>query len=277
MNNLLSAGFSRLRKNREFWIDTVGMLAISAALMIINCVTALKRAELGYVYTIDRFYFDAAPVTAIFCAGFISFFVGTEYSDGTIRNKLIAGYTRTQVYISNFIVSLAVCEGFVIMQLVGGLVGILFLGAWTIDIKVLIILIILQFLYTAALNGIFVMLAMLSPNKAVTTAASIILSLLLLFIGSMFYNALQEPETISGVIMTLDGVKMGEPEPNPAYISGMQRVIYSFITDSLPTSQAIMIANLEITRPLLSAAASVVIALGTMAAGIAAFCKKDLK
>lgn len=277
MNNLLSAGFLRLKKDKEFWIDTAGMLIISMALMLINCITALKRTEFGYVYTIDEFYFDTAPLTALFCAGFISFFVGKEYSDGTIRNKLIVGYTRTQVYMSNFIVSLAVCEGFVIMQLVGGLVGIPLLGAWTIDIKVLVIYIILQFLFTAALNGIFVMLAMLSSNKAVTTAASIILSLVLLLIGSMFYNALQEPEMISGVIMTMDGAKMGEPEPNPAYISGIQRVIYSFITDSLPTSQAIMMANWEIARPLLSAAASVVISLGTIAAGAAAFRRKDLK
>ena len=266
MNNLLSAGFLRLKKDKEFWIDTAGMLIISMALMLINCITALKRTEFGYVYTIDEFYFDTAPLTALFCAGFISFFVGKEYSDGTIRNKLIVGYTRTQV-----------CEGFVIMQLVGGLVGIPLLGAWTIDIKVLVIYIILQFLFTAALNGIFVMLAMLSSNKAVTTAASIILSLVLLLIGSMFYNALQEPEMISGVIMTMDGAKMGEPEPNPAYISGIQRVIYSFITDSLPTSQAIMMANWEIARPLLSAAASVVISLGTIAAGAAAFRRKDLK
>ncbi|MGY3662454.1 MAG: hypothetical protein ACXAHE_00930 [Roseburia sp. 1XD42-69] len=34
-------------------------------------------------------------------------FLGTDYSDGTIRNKLTVGHTRTNIYLANLIVTFA--------------------------------------------------------------------------------------------------------------------------------------------------------------------------
>lgn len=277
MYNLLSAGFTRLRKGSGFWIVMTVMFAISVSTMLLNCRTAIRIMESGYTRNLSNFYFNLAPLIGLFCAVFISFFIGKEYSDGTIRNKLIVGHTRAQVYISNFIVSLAACEGFVVMWIIGGLAGIPVLGIDGINVRMFAVYILLVFLFTAAFTGIFVMMAMLISNKSFAIAATIIFLLILIIIGSGLYAALLEPETISDIVMTLDGIKMGEPEANPAYIGGTLRTIYQFIVDSLPTSQAMMMTNSNLARPVLSAAASVVIAAGTTSAGIAAFTRKDLK
>ena len=45
----------------------------------------------------------------------------------------------------------------------------------------------------------------------------------------------------------------------------------------LPTGQAILLANDELTHPLASLAASLVITLATCGCGLALFARKDLK
>ena len=49
--------------------------------------------------------FDYALTASLGLLGFFSvftpLFLGTEYSDGAIRNKLISGKTRTQIYLSS--------------------------------------------------------------------------------------------------------------------------------------------------------------------------------
>ena len=42
-------------------------------------------------------------------AVFISLFVGSEYSDGTIRNKLVVGHSRMRIYLANLIVCSIAC------------------------------------------------------------------------------------------------------------------------------------------------------------------------
>ena len=107
--------------------------------------------------------------------------------------------------------------------------------------------------------------------------AAILLALALLILDSSFYNALCEPETISPAIMTENGFEIGEPEPNPDYISGTLRTVYQFAVDALPSGQAILLANQELARPGLSLAASAGLILLVSAIGMAIFRRKDLK
>ena len=99
----------------------------------------------------------------------------------------------------------------------------------------------------------------------------------LIVLSSGFYNSLCEPEFASAAMVTENGVEVGEPQPNPDYISGFQRKVYQFAVEALPTGQAILLANREMERPALSAGASVAILVLTAAAGVAAFKRKDLK
>lgn len=96
-------------------------------------------------------------------------------------------------------------------------------------------------------------------------------------LGSVIYNALCEPEFASAAVMTVNGFEIGEPLPNPSYVSGALRDVYQFAVDALPTGEAILLANQELARPVLSLCASAALTLLVSAAGIALFRWKNLK
>lgn len=277
MYNLMRAGLARLKRNVVFWFEIIAMLIISAGGMLNGCRQSEAMEEWGYLHHLDDYYFLPAPYLALFCAAFICLFLGTEHSEGTIRNKLVVGCSRLQVYLSSFLVCLVACESFVAAWLMGGLVGIPFLGGFEISYLGLGVYILLAVLFVAALTGIFVLQCMLSTNKAQTAVAAIFLALALILAGATLYNALGQPETVSEMLMTVNGIQVGDPRPNPDYVGGIRRVIYQFLVESLPTGQGILMTNEGLCRPVLSAVASVVLAVFTTVAGIFCFRKKDLR
>jgi ABC-2 type transport system permease protein len=276
MSRLISANISRLLKDKIFWICTVAMLLLSVGVMLNGCRQASMNGVEQETF-LSEYYFNYAPVIGAFMAVFISLFTGTEYSDGTIRNKLTVGHTRTHIYLSNFIVCFG--AGLVIMAgwLLGGLVGIPFLRTGDIGIGGYALLVLVAFFFVAALTGIFTMLGMLSSNKAYTAVMSIVLYLVLLVAASMVYNRLCEPEMMGGVVITEAGMQVGDPTANPAYLAGAARTLFEWILDFLPTGQGILMANVDTAHPVREIILSVLITCGTMAAGCRLFRRKDLK
>ncbi|EHL07801.1 hypothetical protein HMPREF0322_01490 [Desulfitobacterium hafniense DP7] len=277
MGNLLTAGFYRLGKNKVFWLGMLAMLAISAGMMLNASRQAGVMMAEGYLRTLDDYYFKLAPVIGLFCAIFASLFIGTEHSEGTLRNKIVVGRTRPAIYLANYVICFAAGVCFVVVWLLGGLVGIPVLGVWEMGANGVLLYVVTALCFTGAWTGMFTLLAMLSSNKATTAVLAILLALGLLVAAALLYNGLCVPELNSGMVITKNGMEMAEPTPNPNYVSGMKRTLYQLVLDCLPSGQGILMANRELSRPLLSLAASGVIALATTAAGVFAFGKKDLK
>lgn len=277
MRKLLAANFMRLRQDKVFWLAVVVMLACSVLIMYNGCRQAAMDEMSEYPFKLEEFYFNLAPVVGLFCAVFCSLFLGAEYSEGTIRNKLVVGHSRAGVYAANLVTCAAATLAFVLAWLLGGLVGIPALGPWQLGTAGLLVYILLAVLFSIALAAIFTFVGMSFSGRAVGTVAAMLLYLGLLILASMLYNRLCEPEMYSGVIITAEGMEMGEPKPNPFYISGSLRQLYQFIVDFLPTGQGILMANLELAHPLRMALSSLAIIAATTLGGIALFRKKDLK
>jgi len=90
MANLLTAEFRRIRRDPVSWL-------LAAAALISGLVFGLSgRYD-------DVFVFPVFIVQAVF----ISLSLGREYNDGTLRNKIIAGKTKTAIFLSKLLVSLA--------------------------------------------------------------------------------------------------------------------------------------------------------------------------
>ena len=118
MNKLLSANFMRLKKEKVFWILFFFMFALG---IIFPTIIKIDEIRTGIINDIDNVFGQYALFMGIIIAVFCSFFVGQEYSDGTIRNKIISGKKRTDIYLANFITSaiasLLICFGFFIPYL----------------------------------------------------------------------------------------------------------------------------------------------------------------
>ena len=282
MSKLLSAAFFRLKKDKVFWIVTLSMFLLSVFIMVDNGMQAVKYPDPdaeNNLAGLNFCYFNFMPAIGLFYAVFISLFIGTEYSDGAIRNKIVIGHNRADIYLSNFVVCFAGSLVIYTAYLLGGLVGIPFFGMWQNGIWNFFLFILLGIFMTSALTAVLTLLCMMSTNKAVTAVLSIVLCLFLMIAGSIIYNGLFEPETVREFIsVSADGtVQYGDEIMNPAYVSGAQRKIYEFLLQFLPTGQGILMANDEITRPLLNLVYSVIITVLTNVCGVFLFRKKDLK
>lgn len=276
MRKLLSADFSRLWKDKTFWLCMAVMLVYSIVYMLSGCRQAIIDMS-EYNYGIDEYYFHFALSIGIFCALFGSMFLGTEYSDGTIRNKIVVGHKRTNIYIANLITTFTATLLIMLVWLIGAMIAIPTLGVWKMDITNLLVYILIAVLFTAALSAIITFVCMQSTNKAITVVVSIFLVLGLLIISSMIDNSLSQPEMVSGVQITANGMEISEPSPNPNYVSGTAREIYEFMLDFLPTGQGIRMWQLEITHPIRMLVSSAVITLLTTLGGIFVFKRKNLK
>lgn len=276
MHKLLSANVSRLWKDKVFWFCMGAMLLYSIIYMLNGCRQATVDLS-EYHYSIDKYYFHFALSIGAFCALFSSMFLGTEYSDGTIRNKIIVGHTRISIYIANLLLTFLATLFILSAWLIGALIAVPALGTWEIGLPNLFLYLLIAVMFAAVFSAIFTFISILSANKALTVAISIFLFLGLLIFSSMLYNGLSEPETISGVLLTANGMEMSEPTPNPNYVSGSMREVYDFILDFLPTGQGLKMWLLEISNPIRMLVSSVFITFVTTLGGILIFQKKNLK
>ena len=278
MRKLLSASFARLWRNKEFWVCMCFMLAFAIGTMLNACRMAIRDASLYQQSSrcLDDYYFQFALVIGFFCAIFSGLFLGTEYSDGTLRNKIVVGHTRTDIYLSNLLVSFVSTLSFLPAWMVGALVAVPTLGLWQSPPAMLLVYLLIALLFIAVFSAIFTAVAMLCSSKAYTVVISMLLFLGLLIVSAYVDNKLNEPEMTNNVVITENGMEMGAPQPNPDYLSGTKRAVYEFVNDLLPTGQGAQMAYLKIAHPVRMALCSVFLTVTITGGGLWAFRRKNL-
>lgn len=276
MRKLLSADFSRLWRDKLFWI-CMGTMLIYSVVYMLNGSRQAAGDMAEYNYGIEKYYFHFALSIGMFCALFSSMFFGTEYSDGTIRNKIVVGHTRMDIYFASLITTIAATLLMMLVWLTGALVAVPALGVWKMTALELFSYLWIAVLFVMAFSGICTFVCMTVTNKAYTVMISMLLILGLLIFTSMLYNGLGQPETISDVQITSNGMELSEPFPNPNYVSGAMRKVYDFILDFLPTGQGLRMWQLEIIHPIRMIVSSVIIITLTSFCGIFLFQKKNLR
>lgn len=278
MRKLLSANVMRLRKENVFWLVIAVMFVLGAGIPI-----SIKIAEirLGTYNGIDAVFGQFAIFIGVVSAIFCSFFVGREYSDGTIRNKIISGKKRMDIYMANFVTclfaSLLMCIAFFLPYL--GL-GIPLLGSFHLEKEIVFWLSLTVVGLSMVFASLYNLIAMLNANKAVTSTICILLTFLFLFLGFQFRGMLNQPEIISGLSYDENGVAYQEVEdfPNPSYLKGWERQTVRFVYNLIPGGQVAQCVGQGVSDDLSQLP---IYSLGLIAAttGIGVFCfdKKDLR
>lgn len=286
MNKLLSAGFLRLWRNRAFHICLLAMVGLPTYI-IINQNNLAK--SMGVTLSIESSFFSYTMIIPVVLAAFISLFFGVEYSDGTIRNKIMIGHSRLSIYLSNFL--LAVVAGLVMIFayiLTMLLIGVPLLDFFKAPLKVLLGFFIASMFVLVAFVAIYMFITMLISNKAIVVALSLLTCFVLYAITITISQKLSEPEFFEGysydipntngsVTITGDNFEKKKIE-NPTYLKGEKRERYQFVFDFLPLGQGFQITSMiEDANLLRMQICSIGITIVMTGAGVFIFRKKNIK
>ena len=277
MRKILCANFFRLRKDKFFWSAFWSLLVLPVLLCFISYQSNLRQDH-DPIY-VENALFNLFPVIAFVCAVFAALYLGTEFDENTIRNKLIVGHTRKEIYYANYLTCVASSLALLLICLISsGTAGYIFFRDFLMSRTRIAFLIFCCILCTMVFSAISVCLAMNIHRKSTAIVAVLLVMFAIMIFASCLEGVLEEPEiTYSSVTVTMEGVELGEPVPNPAYAGGPLRTVMEFVFDMLPSGQAIQINNMNFDRcprwPLLSV---IMLAIIT-AAGYLPFRRSDLQ
>lgn len=246
MSKLLRADLRRLFHSKVFWLCNIFLFAFSLYI-VIDQAYELKALNMP-AYTDDcvgACGFFGVFALAVLCPALI----GTEYSDGTIRNKLICGHSRVSVYLANFLTT--VIAGVIILAL--WVSSYLLLGVTIHECKasasVLAATVLGCVLELAAFAAIFTFMTMTISNKVVNASLCIVLVLVLVFAAIFVAVSLQAPETVSGYETNESGeVTAAYDDPNPRYIApdSGKRSVFEAVHMINPGNQALELAGIAL-------------------------------
>ena len=123
MINLLKANFYKMKKSKAIWI--AALLSAIVAVYYIKDNYNIYHDSLELV-NINSMIFNYLPVFGIIVSILISTILGFDYSYGTTKNKIIAGHSRINIYLSNlfsiYIVNLLVYSVYFFIICISGIV-----------------------------------------------------------------------------------------------------------------------------------------------------------
>lgn len=268
MNKLLRAGFCRLSRSMIFWLCVAAMFLFGFCMSIKTDVTI----------AIDRPFFLYGTIVGLVSAVFCGLFLGTEYAEGTIRNKLIVGHSRVNIYLANALLCVfagfAFCVAYMIPLLT---IGILRIGSFTKPISLVLIILGMTLALSIAWSCLFTLFSMVCHNKAAVSVICILCFIFLFLLGAMTKSRLEEPPYFDNVVYSIDGVGQLQDSPNPNYISGTKREIYQELLMLNPGGQAMQFVDQSFMGTWQLPLYSLLIALFTTVVGIIVFKKRDIK
>lgn len=281
MIKLIKSNFSRLWKSKIFWLGMIFMFGMGIYAVFSRYTEVNKKPE--YSYDMEDLLFSGCMFMIVIAAVFIGLFIGTDYHNGTIRNKLIVGHTRTEVYFSNFIV----CISALLMMHFAYFIPVIGVGFPLVGTSAsagsLIKLTLISIATLISLCSIFLLISMLIHSKSNASVTAIIISVLFMMSAMMIQNKLDGPEYYEDydyVYTDEEGnihEKHIDREKNYDYVEGTKRKVYEFLYDFLPGCQMLQITQQNPENPERLPIYSFSIIVVTTACGIFFFRRKNLK
>lgn len=238
MRNCLRADFVRLFRSLFFWI-----------LIVLPFGSGMLTVFDGSSRTLDSDLLSVIVTIMLLGSIFAAFFIGTDYSDGTIRNKLIIGNSRAAVWFSNLIVCCAAAE----LMFLSILLPITVLGPvagriFSLTAEELFFRLLIENIALLALIALIVLITMLVKSRSSSIVIGTLLSFGLLLCAMVLEGRLTEPEYFQGMMyVDEDGniqYDTETKEENPTYIrNGTARKVLEAVYDVLPSGQMLQMSS----------------------------------
>lgn len=227
MTRLLGADTVRMYHSKRFWMCLGGMLMMAVGFLI------MQGTAMDYTVPLSRVIFLPMSFYGVAAAALISMFVGEDFSDGFIRNKLIAGRSRKTVFLSTLIVCWTSCVTiYLITTVFTYLAGRFFFEA-DITFMDFVRHLLLGILTCLAYGSIFCTVTTLVGNKASAVLICMGLAFLMLFSSLHTNQVMVQPEYKNGML-------------NPHYVRGSLKAVYALLHDLNPTGQAAQLSAMHI-------------------------------
>ena len=227
MYKLLNAGFSRLKKSKVFW----GMVIINFGIAY-YCLYSTIYDDNVYASLIFNIM-----ILKLFIGIFVSLFVGLEYDNGTIKNKVIVGHSRINIYMSNFIISTV--AGFFIW--LSYMLTVLFfrfmLGVIWLPLDQILILALHSLFIIMGYSAVFNLISMICSNITMSTITCIFLAIGM-FVGGPYLYEKSTAEAYYELQHTdLNGNIQYEKKENPNYSGEKIKQACKLIVNLIPSGQ----------------------------------------
>jgi len=206
MKRLFALEFSRLRRQTSTWVISFIILALGGFNVLLAYFTSdISGGEPQFIFTtrsILESSFQLGQIQILLIGVVTSLFVSSDISQGTIRNKIIAGHSKFEIYIVSMAMSVAIT-----------VMGLMLFHAlptafsWLITFPITVddggsfanFLIHMGFGYFLIITGVLLTTWLALRTK--TTAAAIIFTLLIFVLGPTITSIVK---TIVEAIVLLD-------------------------------------------------------------------------
>lgn len=277
MGNLMRANLQRIFKNKFYLAFLAFVLVFSLWFLFYN-YEALSYYENAVP---EEHFFEALSCAPFAFAAFVPLYVGREFSDNTIRNKILAGHTRLAIFSAAVLSSAIGCITMLLVYAVPQVtLGFMLLGLPTMPEKLALSFLGLMIL-TVFWSAIMTAIVFLGQNKSVCAIASFILVTIMIFVGAGINDALSQPETFWTPAMDDDFIINTEPSElveteNPYYVGGYERRKLEFLSRTDPAGQFFLLGSLENDRPELTCLAGCAESIIVYALGALMFKKRNI-
>ncbi len=271
MIKLLKAGLFRLKKDIIFWLFiflTIGVAGFT-----------LFRYSSNEGVNLDKIITEFVMYIGFFIAIFVSIFVGKEYSEGIIRNKIIVGHSRISIFLSNLLISIIVsllCE--LIYIIIVYLIGLPLFGQMQMSFSQFALVLLNTVLVIISFCSIFNFIAMVCSEITISTTICIILFIAMFIAEGSFALTATSKKYIEHTFFDENGNKhIISQELNPNYPGDEKvkqaRIIYL----SIPQGQAMEIGGNDLKYMKQMPIYSTILIGIVNILGVYIFYKKELK
>ncbi|MBE6580232.1 MAG: hypothetical protein E7650_01295 [Ruminococcaceae bacterium] len=223
MSNLLRAGLARYLKN-----------PLTALVAVASLIIGLFSGR-NAVCTIDDVYLIALFIAF---AAFISLFVGREHGEGGFRNKAVTGYTKGQIFCSEWLLHTAFCLAMLLLFLIG-FAPLAHEVLSPVPAGMLALITLCLMMMTVTVVTLLCTLTLLVSQRAVSAILSVLLVVGLLFASYAIDAALTRPQYYliqhyneAGEFVSLQKIE------DPRYVDGAARTLLTHLSYTLPLGQS---------------------------------------